>query len=157
MRLYSCLHRIRATSRREASTVLYASRQRHQVMYCIDCCRTSAAPLAPGSSNKSDLFLSHEVLYRSNILHLPCSADHEQDWQPYPVDPYSAICDDHTYIHTYIRYYNRFMYITTSLPRMICLSKYLLCDTVWHARQIWEEHYHVTAVLLFKCSRRIVA
>ena len=28
-----------------------------------------------------------------------CSADHEQDWQPYPVDPYSAICDDHTYIH----------------------------------------------------------
>ena len=31
--------------------------------------------------------------------HFPCSADHEQDWQPYPVDPYSAICDDHTYIH----------------------------------------------------------
>ena len=30
------------------------------------------------------------------------SADHEQDWQPYPVDPNSAICDDHTYIHTYI-------------------------------------------------------
>ena len=27
-----------------------------------------------------------------------CSADHEQDWQPYPVDPYSAICDDHAYI-----------------------------------------------------------
>ena len=35
-------------------------------------------------------------------VHFPCSADHEQDWQPYPVDPYSAICDDHTYIHTYI-------------------------------------------------------
>ena len=32
-------------------------------------------------------------------IHSPCSADHEQDWQPYPVDPYSAIiCDDHTYI-----------------------------------------------------------
>ena len=30
----------------------------------------------------------------------PCSADHEQDWQPYPVDPYSAICDDHTSTHT---------------------------------------------------------
>ena len=26
--------------------------------------------------------------------HFPCSADHEQDWQPYLVDPYSAICDD---------------------------------------------------------------
>ena len=34
-------------------------------------------------------------------IHFPYSADHEQDWQPYPVDPYSAIiCDDqHTYIH----------------------------------------------------------
>ena len=41
-------------------------------------------------------------------VHFPCSADHEQDWQPYPVDPYSAICDDHTYIHTYIHTY---MYI----------------------------------------------
>ena len=35
--------------------------------------------------------------------YFPCSADHEQDWQPYPVDPYSTICDDHTYIHTYNR------------------------------------------------------
>ena len=32
-------------------------------------------------------------------VHFPCSADHEQDWQP---DPYSAICDAHTYIHTYV-------------------------------------------------------
>ena len=32
---------------------------------------------------------------QGNII-FPCSADHEQDWQPYPVDPYSAICDDHT-------------------------------------------------------------
>ena len=36
-------------------------------------------------------------------IHFPCSTDHEQDWQPDPVDPYSAICDDHTYIHTYCR------------------------------------------------------
>ena len=35
-------------------------------------------------------------------IRFPCSADHEQDWQPYPIDPYSAICDDHAYIHTYI-------------------------------------------------------
>ena len=28
-------------------------------------------------------------------MNFPCSADHEQDWQPYPVDPYSGIiCDD---------------------------------------------------------------
>ena len=32
-------------------------------------------------------------------VHFPGLADHEQDWQPYPVDPYSAICDDDTYIH----------------------------------------------------------
>ena len=25
-------------------------------------------------------------------INFPCSADHEQDWQPFPVDPYSAIC-----------------------------------------------------------------
>ena len=35
-------------------------------------------------------------------IHFPCSVDHEQDGQPYPVDPYSAICDDDTCIHTYI-------------------------------------------------------
>ena len=42
-------------------------------------------------------------------IHFPCLADHEQDWQfffkPYPVDPYSAICDDHKYIQTYILWY----------------------------------------------------
>ena len=26
-------------------------------------------------------------------IYFPCSADHEQDWQSYPVDP----CDNHTY------------------------------------------------------------
>ena len=35
-------------------------------------------------------------------INFPCSADHGQDWQPYPVDPYSAIYDYHAYIHTYI-------------------------------------------------------
>ena len=50
-------------------------------------------------------------------VHFPCSADHEQDWQPYPVDPYSAICDDHTYIHTYIP-----TYLEVYLPRAGGLS-----------------------------------
>ena len=33
------------------------------------------------------------------VIHFPCSADHEQDWQPYPVDRYSCsmIC---AIIHT---------------------------------------------------------
>ena len=30
-------------------------------------------------------------------MKFPCSADHEQDWQPYPFDPHSAIWDDNTY------------------------------------------------------------
>ena len=34
-----------------------------------------------------------------------CSADHERDWQPYPVDPYSTECADHTYIQ-YIHVFN---------------------------------------------------
>ena len=38
-------------------------------------------------------------------INFPCSADHEQDWQPYPVDPYSAICDGHTYVHMYVCMY----------------------------------------------------
>ena len=30
-------------------------------------------------------------------IHFPCSADHEHDWQPHPVDPYSCyIMCDHT-------------------------------------------------------------
>ena len=29
-------------------------------------------------------------------INVPRSADHEQDWQPYPVDPYSCCMYDHT-------------------------------------------------------------
>ena len=28
----------------------------------------------------------------------PCSADHEQDWQPHPVDPNPVLHDDQTYL-----------------------------------------------------------
>ena len=30
--------------------------------------------------------------------HFSCSADHEQEWQPSPVDPYSAESADNTFI-----------------------------------------------------------
>ena len=33
------------------------------------------------------------------MLIFGCSADHEQDWQSYPVDPYSVVCDDHTFFY----------------------------------------------------------
>ena len=32
-------------------------------------------------------------------IHFPCSADHEKDSHPYPVDHFLAIGDDHTNIH----------------------------------------------------------
>ena len=37
-------------------------------------------------------------------FHFPCLADHGQDWQPYPIDPYSCYMCDHTYIlsHTVV-------------------------------------------------------
>ena len=60
-----------------------------------------------------DQILRH-VRGQGNI-HFPCSADHEQDWQPYPVDPYSALCDDHTYIHAYIQVC---MVITSHIARV---------------------------------------
>ena len=33
-------------------------------------------------------------------IYFPCSANHEQDWQIYTVDPYSCYKCDHTYVHT---------------------------------------------------------
>ena len=36
-------------------------------------------------------------------LHFPCSTDHEHDWQPYPVDPYSSYMCDHTYNFHWVR------------------------------------------------------
>ena len=36
-----------------------------------------------------DQIIRHEQRGQGNI-HFSCSADHVQDWQPYPVDPYSC-------------------------------------------------------------------
>ena len=44
-----------------------------------------------------DQILRHER--GQGNIHFFCSADHVQDWQPYPVDPYSCYMCDHTYIH----------------------------------------------------------
>ena len=46
-----------------------------------------------------DQILMHERGQGS--FHFSCSADHLQDWQPYPVDPYSCYRCDHTYIHAW--------------------------------------------------------
>ena len=36
---------------------------------------------------------------RRRKIYFSCSADHEQDWQPYPVDPNFAVSDDHTVLY----------------------------------------------------------
>ena len=41
---------------------------------------------------------------RQGNTQFPCSADHEQNWQPYPVDPYFYMCDQ-----VYILMLNRFL------------------------------------------------
>ena len=44
-----------------------------------------------------DQILRHEQRGQGNI-HFSCSVDHVQDWQPYPVDPYSfRENSEHTY------------------------------------------------------------
>ena len=43
-----------------------------------------------------DQILRHER--GQGNIHFPCSAHHEQDPQPYLVDPYAVVCDDHIYM-----------------------------------------------------------
>ena len=44
--------------------------------------------------------VSRDQIFRrergQGTFHFPCSADHEQDWQPYPVDPCYCYMCDHT-------------------------------------------------------------
>ena len=48
-----------------------------------------------------DQILRHERAWTGKYS-FSCSADHVQDWQPYPVDPYSCYMCDHTYMHIYV-------------------------------------------------------
>ena len=52
-----------------------------------------------------DQILRHEERGQGNI-HFYCSADHVQDWQPYPVDPYSCYMCDHTYLKVSVEWWS---------------------------------------------------
>ena len=59
-------------------------------------------------------------------IHFPFSADHEQDWQPYPVDPYSAICDDiYIYIYTYTQEkgHTGFLHLPSAVLALIFIAR----------------------------------
>ena len=53
---------------------------------------------------------------RGKYIHFSCSTDHEQDWQPYPVDSCSCYMCDHAYMvwksirvivdHTHLRMFS---------------------------------------------------
>ena len=64
---------------------------------------------------------------------IPCSADHEQDWQPYLVDLYSAIImDDHAYIHTHTCYKQKHC---LELVRTLFLGVHVC--RVTHIARVW--------------------
>ena len=83
-----------------------------------------------------------------------CFADHEQqDWQPYPVDPYSAVSDDHpsfppsvrpsihpyTYINTYI---NTYIY-----PSIVGVGKRGIHTYIQHPKRRHHHHCPVNSYL----------
>ena len=77
-----------------------------------------------------DQILRH-VRGQENI-HFPCSAGHEQDWQLYPVDLYSAISDDHTQIHTYYRELHSFELTRSLSPATLPSCMYAsLMSPLW--------------------------
>ena len=59
---------------------------------------------------------------QGNII-FPCSADHEEDWQPYPVDSYSCYMCDHTYMHI--------VYVWTTA---VCVC---VCVCVYSSHSFW--------------------
>ena len=72
-----------------------------------------------------DQILRHER--GQGIIHFSCSADHVQDWQLYPADPYSCYICDHTcgrlISHTCFFHFVPFVSLETSLfPSIFCTT-----------------------------------
>ena len=71
---------------------------------CVCACCRRLEVIQPLLRKLGDVKSIGRFMYESNVsrdqmlrgergqgnIHFPCSADHEQDWQPYPVDPYSC-------------------------------------------------------------------
>ena len=89
-------------------------------------------------------------------IHFSCSANHEQeDWQPYPVILYSAIRDDHTYIHTYmfqivgidalmiLLYYILITVVPSKVVVLICRSTVRYCLILRHERGLLVQVAHI--------------
>ena len=105
-------------------------------------------------------------------VHFPCSADHEQDWQPYPVDPYSAICDDHTYIRAtvclcpflflflifcFFRDVAFFRVFFVSLPFSLCCMEIFDVSLLLCEKSSSVNHYILVVVVARKKRRTKIA
>ena len=75
-----------------------------------------------------DQILRHER--GQGNTNFPCSADHAQDWQPYPVDPHSC-CMCISTIHTYSNFLRAVLDIsqkaTAVKERIDCIDRLHCC------------------------------
>ena len=70
-------------------------------------------------------------------VHLPCSADHEEDWQPYPVDSYSCYMCDYTYLDTLVKNSPAIRYVSTDYE--VFEHRYRTAHSTWLALRFREE------------------
>ena len=71
-------------------------------------------------------------------IYFPCPVDHEQNWQPYPIDPYI-----HTYIRTVHRYIINLLYdaVQYIVPFLTSRRRY---GPVISARREWKNVLSIT-------------
>ena len=88
-----------------------------------------------------DQILRHER--GQGNIHFRCSADHEQDWQPYPIDPYSCYM---VLRNAAVRYaYNSLMFWNFPISNL-SLAIHTIIETVDIMR--YQVQYTYTTVLL---------
>ena len=90
-------------------------------------------------------------------IHFTCLADHVQDWQPYPVDPYSCYMFGYTY-NTYIHtYYCTFVLREPRGKILVESEEASLSFAVCTQLCVWR-HVHLnycTTAVIYRC--RIVS
>ena len=73
-------------------------------------------------------------------IHFPCSADHEQDWQPYPFDPYSDVLYVMTIHFTYML--SVLLIFITYFLHSILSGRFQVFAIPWGFTQCMHAVYH---------------
>ena len=73
-------------------------------------------------------------------IHFPCSGDHVQDWQPYPVDPYSCYSDHTTLVKEFdvLQYYKK--NIRENIFYAACQSRVLRISNEFLIRKLYFKY-----------------